>query len=371
MAKLNIFIDESGFTGADLARPDQPVFALASTILTEEEAKTLYDECFHDIHAIFPLAGEDFELKHSDFVRSNRGRKKLLSFFEKLFQRHKDKIVLWVALKEYVLFCILVDQWIEWAFYELGINFYADDNARYFARASYALIKHHERSTFLKDHLYNFQKMMRNPSPESFDKFWSGIEHELTTCHKANRRFLSLLLECRDILGYEFLEGKQANVLEITFTSALTLVSHWRNQTENPLVLFHDRSSPMIENKQDWDALTHPENDEKKFLIAGLPLQFPLNVESTDFVDSKTHLQIQFSDLLAGACAEFTKYIFDLSADDGRASYGKALGELGIDDLIQNAFAPTNEYEPPAGSHLIDMQQVLDHHLSILAAHRR
>ena len=43
---MDLFMDEAGYTGPDLVNRDQPVFVLASTVLTEAEARDLLTTCF-------------------------------------------------------------------------------------------------------------------------------------------------------------------------------------------------------------------------------------------------------------------------------------------------------------------------------------
>jgi hypothetical protein len=46
MATVELFLDESGYTGPDLIDAEQPVFTLASTNVGEAEARALLESCF-------------------------------------------------------------------------------------------------------------------------------------------------------------------------------------------------------------------------------------------------------------------------------------------------------------------------------------
>jgi hypothetical protein len=51
--ELDIFLDETGYAGQDILNLDQPVYALASTNLSDDRARELIDRCFR---AIRPLS---------------------------------------------------------------------------------------------------------------------------------------------------------------------------------------------------------------------------------------------------------------------------------------------------------------------------
>ena len=364
--ETNIYIDESGFTGVDLIRAEQPVFVIASNVLTDTEALNIKNEAFSGLEAIFPLASQPtFELKHSSFVRSVPGRERLVTFF-KCLHEVDNKVAIWLADKEYALFCILIDQWIEWAFYKTGYDFYAQDHARYYARYAYWLIKAFERKGFLRPHLEFFQKMMREPSVENFEKFWNGMEFAFHNCHPRNRVFFGALLKAKNILGYSHLDESSKNTLDITRSGAVSLVAHWRNLSEGPFTIYHDHSSPMIQNKAIWEAFTHPENPECEFVQGGLPIKFPLNVTKTEFPDSHDFVQIQFSDLLAGAAAECTKLVLNLTEDNNKKKYAEKLLKIGFDDFVYNPLMAIPEFTPHDGAKLENAQEVIDYFSTVL-----
>jgi hypothetical protein len=48
---MQLFLDESGFTGEDFANRGQPVFVIASTRANEQFCRDVYSEVFKDVKA--------------------------------------------------------------------------------------------------------------------------------------------------------------------------------------------------------------------------------------------------------------------------------------------------------------------------------
>jgi hypothetical protein len=71
MATVTLFLDESGYTGPDLINRDQPFFTLASTNITEADARSLLTSCF---------GARAQELKFAKLAKSERGRSAIVEF---------------------------------------------------------------------------------------------------------------------------------------------------------------------------------------------------------------------------------------------------------------------------------------------------
>ena len=65
MAIVELFLDESGYTGPDLINRDQPFFTLASTNVGEADARSLLSSCF---------GVREGEVKFANLAKSGRGR---------------------------------------------------------------------------------------------------------------------------------------------------------------------------------------------------------------------------------------------------------------------------------------------------------
>src|SRR4051812_12885129 len=100
---MDLFLDEAGYTGPDLVNLDQPVFVLASTVLTDAAAQEL-------VAASFRNQDDGRELKHSRLSRTRKWRAEVLDFFRRV---PKDQITFFGVHKEFVLLAYLIDFWLE------------------------------------------------------------------------------------------------------------------------------------------------------------------------------------------------------------------------------------------------------------------
>lgn len=62
---IEVFLDEAGYTGPDLANRDQPVFVLASTVVTAEQSRALLANHF--------ASDRDGEIKHARLAKTSVG----------------------------------------------------------------------------------------------------------------------------------------------------------------------------------------------------------------------------------------------------------------------------------------------------------
>lgn len=111
---MKISMDESGNTGLDLLNADQPLFALASTSVTDDRAWELLEPL---------LRQNQGEVKYSRLKRTASGRKALLELFGSSYF-NDESFSVQLAEKKFVLSAQIVDKLVEPVFYEFGIDVY-------------------------------------------------------------------------------------------------------------------------------------------------------------------------------------------------------------------------------------------------------
>jgi len=84
MATVTLFLDESGYTGSDLINRDQPFFTLASTSISEPDARLLLTSCF---------GPRSQEVKFAKFARSAGGQAKIIEFLRALELRDDGAMI--------------------------------------------------------------------------------------------------------------------------------------------------------------------------------------------------------------------------------------------------------------------------------------
>lgn len=332
---MRIFLDESGFTGQDLLSPKQPIFVLASTVMSDDECSHIYRDVFSGVRAQ--------ELKHTALVRQRRGRERIIEF-AKTIHPLADKFTTIVNHKEFLLLTKLVDLWLEPAMYEMGYNLYERGQNIGFSNMCYICLQGFESREFLREHLQRFQEMTRFPSPETYRGFWNRMEADHQRCRPEASEILGFFTISEELLGYRHLFELGEKPLDIALSAAIETISYWRKQTGETFEVIHDKSSNMAEEKWMWDAIV---STDVPPTVVGFDrrrsMHFPLGVSSTTFEDSKAYLQLQYCDLVAGATMALAKEVIE---GPSRSEYAEGLLHAGILDLVTNRIWPSTDVAP-------------------------
>lgn len=326
-----VFIDECGYTGQNLLDSVQPIFTLASLKLSEEDCKELKRSFFGDVQAV--------ELKYSDLRRRPNQQKMILEFMSEL-SRKSDLVKFAFAHKQFVLVTKMVEMLVEPAYYEDGIDLYdkganiALSNLLFYTLPVFGGIE------LFNNLLNSFQEMMRSRTEESYQSFFKMIFAE------GYSEELNELLDFFKIshikFGYELL--KTRDHLDITVSLTLVLMTQWRQDTNDDLILIHDRSSAMARQKKIWDAIVNPNLKPIEVGYDRRKTKFPISVIKTCAEDSKSWAGLQLVDILAGAFTRCARWLTEgKSNEDG---FGKSLTELIGENFECFPIAPEPKFTP-------------------------
>jgi hypothetical protein len=331
---MNIHIDESGYTGQDLMQPYQPVFVLVSTNLEDGESREIYQDVFSQTRAL--------ELKHAQMVRTSRGRRMVVEFVKSI-QEMKGRFTSVIVDKEFALLAYLVDLWVEPVMHADGIDLYDKEGNIGLCNVLFMCLRTFQSPDYLRQHLKRFQRMMRDRTPQSYDRFWRPMWQDFHRLDKETADLLVFFLGGEMKLGFPHLQSLGPRSIDLALPIALVTISHWRNQTSEPLHILHDRSSALAKDRELWDIVVSPEIDDTLVGYDRRKVLFPLNVTRTTFVDSKHYLQVQFCDLLAGATAAWASH---LAGKAGREQYCEELAEAGIENIMIDQIWPSTSVTP-------------------------
>lgn len=359
---MQIFIDESGFTGEDLFSPEQPIFSVASTNLSTEEADAICGTIFSRTQAA--------ELKHSTLVRSSRGQALVVELV-KYAVGHKNQFTAYLAHKRFCLLSKLVDLWLESAMHEDGVDLYEAGGNIAFANMAYFCLEGFESQEFLARNLDRFQRMMRERTAENYVQFWGSLDSDRQSAKEETAKILDFFFLAEAKLGFTHLLELKIKSLDIAFPIALGIIQHWRDLKGEELSVVHDASSNMAKEKWLWDAVVSPEVPAQLVGYDERTMKFPLGVTETVFGDSKLHRQLQICDVLAGALAAWASPMTKLHNPD-KSDYCNNLDRAGIQELLFGAIWPAPEVKrlkkPPASDTPADP---LDFFANIVNAARR
>lgn len=330
---LTLYMDESGFTGEDLMSASQPIFVHVSTMLSDEESMVLNNEYFKGVQAS--------ELKHKNLSKRPRGQDRLARFIADT--KGNGKFTAWLCHKEFTLLTYLVDLWVEPAMRQDGIDLYRDGANLGLCNMAYYCLRTFQSDHFLSGHLRRFQRMMIQRTQKSYREFWGRVFQDYHRVDKRTKDILVFFLGGEMKLGYEQLRKIPKRALDPALTTLFETCSHWRKRTDEPLKVVHDKSSSLARDKWLWDMISSPALEERTIGVPGRQTTFPLNVIQTEVADSRSHLQLQLCDLVAGATAAWCRQFIDQSPPE---DYVKRLGAAGTEELIIGQIWPSPEVEP-------------------------
>jgi hypothetical protein len=326
---MRIFLDESGFTGEDLFNEAQPVFVLASTVLPDSEGRRIQVEVFGGVHSR--------ELKHSALARTPKGRKRVLDFV-RVMRASKATAATYVVHKRFCLLAKLVDLWVESAMHDTGFDFYKDGACLAFTNLCYYCLRTFESDLFLRNTIRRFQVMMRERTRRAYDSFWSQLRRKMRTCRDETKELLFYFDLAERILGPPNLLSLPERSLDISVTAAHSTLHHWRSTTDEESEVIHDNSSVMAKEKWIWDAIVAPDVPKKSFRFGDEIVKYPLNVSKTVLEDSANFVQLQLSDVLAGATRAWAGGLIYKASS---SQYFLELEEAGIREFLIGGVWPT------------------------------
>ena len=331
---LTVYMDESGFTGEDLLSPDQPLFVHVSTTLSHEDCAALLKDHFRGV--------QGNELKHRNLSKWPSGQARVAAFIKTLGGKTSN-VTAWVCHKEFALLTYLVDLWVEPAMYQDGIDMYRDGGNLAFSNMAYFCLRTFQSNKFLSDHLRRFQRMMIKRTKQNFQEFFGSLDRDMARVDERTRSILIMFLGAGMRLGFGHLPQLPKRALDPAFTTTVNTCGFWQKLSGGPITLVHDRSSSLAKDQWLWDLITSPEIQKTTVGVAGRDMEFPLNVPQIVFADSKSHLQLQFCDLVAGASVAWHRPLMGLDHDK---DYVDNLGKAGIEGLRIGAIWPSPEVSP-------------------------
>lgn len=319
---MDIFLDESGYSGTNLMA-SETVFVLASCTLTDEQSDELYKQVFGNLP---PNA----ELKHAELRRTNPDL--VVDFVRHVVQKYPKMLGGYAVLKKYALVAKMVDSWIETSFYEEGLDFYQNNGHRACAILLFYSLMTLETPSFMREFLILAQTMMNSRSEADAKKFFDFIESSLDMVNPETAPFFEMLLLSAKHLGYAHIEMLSKSALDLCIPALMATTAYWRNSTNDSLVLMHDKASELEQMKKTWEGMSAADVPPSTMQTSdGEIWQFPLNVSKTEFVDSVQHKQVQFCDLIAGAMAEALRFVIGDHCDP---AYAQKFLDAGIETLL-------------------------------------
>ena len=300
----NVYLDESGHTGANLLDPEQPVFVYAAVAIDDSEAQAIHSEAF----ARFRLQGE--ELKGANLLKRQRGQN--AAFW--ILERTSDCVKASVINKEYALAGKFFEYIIEPIISERNSLFYQMDFHHFIAMNLYLEFK--SGAMYGRNVLADFQQMMRNADSALLGTILSadgyGMEQEypltqiltIALCHQEQiKREIDALKEHNTASGW---------LLELSATAVSYLLASWSEEFET-LRVFCDNSKPIATDLHLFQNFIG--RSDKVYMwsrVQNNPSIVYNMSEQICLVDSKQFPAVQIADVWASTLAYAFKHPSDV-----------------------------------------------------------
>lgn len=328
---MNVFADESGYSGTALMNADAPVFALATCSLSDEIAEKLVSQFLPHNAAELHFAEQYAE--HLD---------RFIDLLTKLRSEYSDQIFVNVAHKPFVTLIKIFDFWIDCMFELVGSTIYT--NRRNFALANmtyWALIREFGQPTVFQ-HLRRFADMMNSTDQASYDSFWNNLRTLECKPKTISETFITQLCEAERLLGGRVHRDKlqRVNTMDLVLTMEKQALAYWSAVTTDYVDYYHDQASEFAQQKALWTELVSDTGEEQIFKIGKMTYRYPLKMRKTTFVKSEDCYQVQLCDVMASAINLVSKRMLGIVSDTHAAD---RLHKCGVLDLVKDAVWPSGD----------------------------
>lgn len=233
MATRTIYCDESGFTGYNLLDRHQPVFAIASANIQEEQAEDILRSSFPNYKAA--------EFKFSN-IWSTRNKVGLLKFAAHI-PKFEELLFIYMIDKGFATLTKAVDFLIEPYITDTGYDFYDEGFCWKYCNYIYFGLTNYAPPELLESLLRNYQSFSRNPSPETLARLQLQLGLMATSAEARVRVFFQQMeLGAKLFHKYHNLDTFRGSD-ELQMTTMLAVVGHWRQRFAEDFAIIHDASS--------------------------------------------------------------------------------------------------------------------------------
>lgn len=293
MSYPSIYFDESGNTGPDLLNQQDPVFVLASCQFPMDLE--------HQLRQHFS-SYRGSELKFTKLRTSARGRRAVLSFLNDELVC-SETVGAFLMHKRHMIVTKYCDMVVEPSMRKFGFNFY--ENGLNIAMSNLLTIV---MPTYLNpktwdSFLSGFVRMVRDKSPDSLSNFKTTAKLAYDYISSTDEMLATILKCAIDLRKDEFLPLIGQTELDPIVPAFYGLANIWGKKIGGLFQVCTDESKTMALERDRLMALANPELPEITQGFDRRKMTFPLKVAGVIAVDSKTQLQVQFADVIAGSIA--------------------------------------------------------------------
>ena len=328
--EITIYFDESGYTGENLLKEDQPTFSYASVCINADDAEQIVS------NIIFKYNIQNGELKTVKLIRRERGQKAILEILEAI----KDNIKISVSDKKFALAGKIFEYIFEPILASKNSIFYNLNFHKFIANSLYLGFIVNDK--FSKEILIKFEKLMRNKTLQDLEAIISIVD-EIDEESKSFK-FLKNIIEfitIHKIEIYEEIKDLEKWTNDLSITALHSLFSEW-GKNKDKLVAYCDNSKPIEEQKSFFKGMIDRDGEIIYSILKtdeSKQVSLTYNLKSIELVDSKIYKGIQLADVVATVSA----YSFRWFRDDEN-DFSKELRTILSPSIIYGSVFPDFDY---------------------------
>ena len=288
-----VAFDESGNSGSHLLDHEQPVFVLASVSMTDECAREL-------------LPSRPSEHKFSSLKRSPSGQQTIVDTLNSPLLA--ESVVISVVHKRYMALSKLVDLLIEPVLHQRGIDLYERGANIGLVNMLYVTLPALLGVGAFNELIGRFVAMMRDTNIRTIERFYKYVGTAIRK-HRDERQLIQelFLIQSTRVLAESYSNGRDASILDPAIPTFVDHGATWTARLQEPFLIVHDTSKPLIHEQLLLEAMMSETEPRKTIGYDRRTMQFPIAASRIEFRDSKSCLQLQVADIVAGATCLYLK----------------------------------------------------------------
>jgi len=324
--------DESGYTGQDLLNREQPVFALSSVFLSDEESREL----------LSLFSTKSSEIKFNKLRRYARFEKELEKFLDHWLISH-ETVKISLAHKEYMIIAQTVDKIIEPQANRDGLDLYEEGANLALTNVLYYCIDAFCNPTIFDNYKLAFINLFRNKKAEDIENFYYTTKQLINSSSDEEfKKDLYLVLASYPMIN-DILSEVDNFTLDVTATFFMVLTAYWSESSKDTFDIIADESKPLTKYSWVFERMKSDKIEKREIGYGSRKITVPLKINRLSFVDSKTRPQIQVADIIAGASAYVGKSLTKYGQKD---SLSEMIYKSKLMDLIVNPIWPHKAFTP-------------------------
>lgn len=282
-----IAFDEAGNTGANLLDKDQPIFVLASVLVTPE---------------IAAIGSCEKELKFSKLRHSTDGRRLILDVLNNDALR-PDSYLLSGFHKKFMAVVKIVDLLYEPLAHASGVDLYERGANLAMANLLFNALPTFTGPSLFERLLDDFVAMVRDPSNQKVGKFYTTAESAYRAASADDLKSeLGALLATRVVVETDR-SSFNPNALDPAIPSFFLHASRWTGRLGVPFNIIHDDSKPIRSEQVVLEAMMSTTEPAKVIGYDRRTMSFPLTATGISLCDSATEPALQVADVIASAAS--------------------------------------------------------------------